>query len=475
VVGEAVAVVDPDDAVLGFSLGGCDDAVATTGADGRTVLSVAESRRFHVLASIGGAWHGAVAGPFVAREGLVVDVLQFDTTHARTGDCGRPVAPALVPDDHQFAPDLVPVHVTVVDPRHDTALSGATVAAVDVAASPNLMPDRFFSDCVLAFATTTEAVVLWLQEGIEVRFIVQHGIARHMDEATYTVRDGATFAVPRYDPEGVAANACGRPPPPFGLPDDQAYARDVVPFRLQALLDGAPVQGLTVAAVDTSDGGPFGSLDLDRFFNPCVVAMARTAADGNATFYLEPGDRLHFVVTPFIDDPVGAAWGLNITGDATFALDLVPLRKTHTFTTRLVTPLPEHVPIRFDDDAEVQRDAIERLRRFPFPEIQWVNEDVQWADLWLGMAVGEEARWTQDTFDREQGPGDGEVSETLLGADFEWLDHRCDAVEQGLSVEVVAPDLELVAPLGLEVTVVFDARFDLPYYYDDTIREERCP
>jgi len=230
-------------------------------------------------------------------------------------------------------------------------------------------------------------------------------------------------------------------------------------------ITGAAVGGETVSAVVGSDPRKLSSLDLQPFFNDCVVAQARSDAAGKARFLLVPG-------LPYMlgHDTAGSnfTWELafaNLTSPTEVLLDLFPQQATLVWHGRLtgIDPLGQTVTTARNASLLANKELLRRLSVFdPDTTLSWNDTMTAWGDLYLGLAVGDGAMFTDDFFNGRQTAGDGPQSEDGFGQWIDYAPHYCESLQKGLTL-VVYDAGPMVAP-GADVPRVGDVA-SLPFDY----------
>ncbi len=246
-----------------------------------------------------------------------------------------------------------------------------------------------------------------------------------------------------------------------GLGRDETTASDPEGTLSWTLLvrDGfhdRPVAGAQVVAFISHDE-PFRFVfDADPFFNECIVAMGVSDADGRIQFKLRDLP-MHFA---FDGSDVGftseALFDVAISERGSAVLDIYPEQVSITWEGSY-----ERAPL-IGQPAEVRNalfgpddPIVSRFGAFtPKSTLTWTNAPLSWADLYLGLAVGDEAMFTDAFFNDEQDANSGAVEEDDFGQWVDFYTHRCQAIRDGLSLVVYeVEDAVTVTPVAFTWTL----------------------
>ncbi|MES2153694.1 MAG: hypothetical protein V4510_00990 [bacterium] len=350
----------------------------------------------------------------------------------------------------------------------------APVSAKDVAAVATSQGNAssfadvraFFNPCSYASATTgTDGTArLKLVDGQEFRVAMESPsfIGKRPTSAVHVAKAGLTLEAFWYDPAGARLGECGQPDDPAGLPDEQAFAVDLVPVNVRVRWEtptGGPVAKAEVAILDASAQAPFdATFDMDRFFTSCVLASAQAGADGVARLWLPAGAKVMVAVPPaFLQDHGGEVLADQVVSSgAVWTVPVLHDELNPTLTGTIMLPNDQVAThLRFNADDAVSAAYQSRLSYISFTTMSWTNSPTAWGDLWVGYKVAGGSLQTDEIFDSQEGPFDGGVTETMFPVPSKDL---CPVRSGGLDFIVYSVPQQVVAPLGLAYKL--DTRVD---------------
>jgi hypothetical protein len=365
------------------------------------------------------------------------------------------------PKERQPTNDPVEVTIRIVGNREGSAFPSKAVAAVPIwkrSVDSRFDVDVEFNGCAFASATTGKdgAAILHLARGQGFRVGVEpHFGTTRPTAGPYNATAGLVIKVPWFDPDVFQPDECGVPRPPDDLPDDEAFAKDLIEVEVEVRWEnrtGTPMAGAVVAALNERKPPPYReTLDTERFFSSCIWATAEADPQGIARMLLPRGVRVNLIA------PIGAGdvvRDVAVNEGRIAALYPLGTQKDYVWTGDILLPTDRSVvPLSFHADPAVDALYRARFRDTFFVHLRWNNTPTSWGDLYGCFRIAEADLDCNEIFDAPQGPFDGPVSETLIAPFSFFNEETCKVRAEGLSISVYSPPQHVVAPLRLPFTL----------------------